>query len=394
MPLDLLPPDLRSRLTATTLEAARAEAEAAGDDTLLLALRRLETLGRAPDLPGLRWGRTLAVDAVSVTREGWREGRPVAVRSLRPELASDPVWVRRLERPRPALPGVCTLRYEASPLPHQLAELGGPSLADWLPADEVPETLVLARFLGGGLRALAALHAEGRTHGGLVPDHLRLTEHGVRLLWTDPVEASPATPSDDLAALGRAVALLDPGHVDEVGALAHAFAEDPPLSAALGQELLLRTLGTALAERRHRLVMRDRLARKEGGQERLLRAARGLERAVPPPVVTACLRAGRDAVRVMVHSDGERVRGGSCAGWPTFLPVLWDAEHGLDPGATRKVLRAWATRAAGDEDRRAAINGELDADDAAADALCRWLSGQARLRTQCRLLELRARGAA
>jgi len=360
----------------------------------LLALRALETAGRPPELVGVRFDGLFAVDAISATWSGWAEGRPVAVRTLRPELQSDPVWNRRLEAATCPGPGLLPIRTVTLPTTHQRMALSGPSLDDWLPAEDVPETLVLARFLAGGLVGLASLHASGARHGALLPRHLRLTPTGVKLAWCDPVSGLATSVQDDLAALGAAVARLDPDHVDAVGALAHGFVEDPPLSAELGQDLLLRTLGAALADRRHRLVMRDRLARREGGQERLLRATRSLERAVAPPVVTACLRAGRDAVRVMVHSDGERVRGGACAGWPTFLPVLWDAEHGLDPGATRTVLRAWATRSGGDEDRRAAINGELAAEDGAIDRLCRWLSGQARLRTQRRLLELRQRGAA
>jgi hypothetical protein len=388
------PPELSGRRAA--LEAAAADpALAARVDPLLLALREREVAaaGLPARLGGASRGRLLASDAISTVWEAWDSGgQRVALRVLAPAWRHDPVWLRRLERGALAAAGVAGVAraewISGGETPHVRYALGGPALADLLPAEDPPSERELARFLAGGLRGLAALHARGLVAGALGPESLLLGPEGVTLAWFDPVLRSPGDSRADLSALGRAVGLLDPGAITRMGGLAHGFAESPPPTASDGAELLRRTMAGLLADARHTLVLRARVQRRATARGRLLAAVRRLERALPPPAGTVCLRAGHDAVMVVAESDGEVVRGGPVAGVPArFLPVIYTRAAGLDPGGCRALLRAWATRTGGDEERRARIQAQLGADDAAAAALCRWLAGQARLRASRLLLE-------
>ncbi len=393
------------RAAPQELSERRAALEALGDDArwqaradpLLLALREREVAGAG--LPavvgGARRGRWLDGDAISSVWEGWtRDGQRCALRLLAPTWRNDPVWLRRLERGvrlAGGLPGLAPASWvDRGEWPHVRLRLLGPSLAD-LSADQQPVDLPsereLARFLAGGLRGLASLHRLGLVHGGLDGRHLLLGPEGVVLAWFDPVRREVASAEEDLAALGRAVAALDPGARTRLGALAHGFAESPPPPGA-GIELLRRAAAATLAEARHTIVLRRRRQRRLSGRSRLLAAVRALERALPPPAGTVCLRAGHDAVLVVAESDGERIRGGPVAGVPArFLPVLYTRAAGLDPTGCRALLRAWATRARGDEERRGRVQAELGATDEQAAALCRWIAGQARLRAFRLLLE-------
>ncbi len=72
-------------------------------------------------------------------------------------------------------------------------------------------------------------------------------------------------------------------------------------------------------------------------------------------------------------------------------------EHTGIPGQDRALrdflLRSWATRASGDEDRRAEVLRQLGSDDVGTDGLMRWMSSMARLRTANLLLRVQSRGA-
>lgn len=376
----------------------RAAVEALGQtgDPYLLALRELEAArdGLPPVLDGIKLGRFWAQDPISVTLDGWRDGERLAVRVLRPALRDDPVWCRRLERSTQAMPGPDVLAptaFRRDPWPHVLIPLPGPSLSDLLPVEDAPDTRTIARTLGGGLAGLRALHATGRVHGGVRAEHLILGPDGVKLAWLDPVLATERGTPEDLADLGRAVALLDPTAEDSVGALARGLAEGPPPTAELAIELLVRTLGSELADRRHRVAMRRRLVARRSDEARLLRLAHRLAQAVPPPEGRWCLRAGRDAVIVLAESDGKTVKGGPVAGVDArFLPTVW-GKDGLDAVGARALMRAWATRRRGDDERREGLQLQLGGQDAEADQLCAWLSCQARLRAVRLLLELGGR---
>jgi len=388
------PADLAGKRAA--LEALAADpALAAAVDPVLLGLRELEITGAG--LPsiigGARRGRLLSRDAVSSVWEAWTpDGQRWGLRLLEPPWRNDPVLLRRLERHARAGAGlshVAPLSWVNDPeWPHVRARLQGPSLADLLPAEELPSEREMARFLAGGLAGLTALHDRGNVHGDLRPRDLLVTPDGVRLAWFDPVSRTPGDPAADIAALGRAVSALDPDALTRLGALAHGFAESPPPGAAACAELLRRSMAGTLAATRHSLVMRARLQRRSTARGRLLAAIRRLERALPPPAGTVCLRAGHDAVITVAESDGVTVRGGPVAGLPArFLPIIYTRAAGLDPSGCRALLRAWATRARGDEERRVGLQSSLEATDDTAAALCRWLAGQARLRAFRLLLE-------
>jgi len=388
------PQELAGRRAA--LEALAADpSSAAAVDPLLLALRELEVVGAGlPSVIGdARRGRLLSRDAVSSVWEAWTpDGQRWGLRLLEPPWRNDPVWLRRLERHARAaagLSGIAPLTWSGdASWPHVRARLAGPSLADLLPAEELPSEREIARFLAGGLAGLTALHERGFVHGDLRPRDLLLTPDGVTLAWFDPVSRSPGDAQLDLAALGAAVGALDPEALTRMGALAHGFAESPPPGASACAELLRRSMAATLADTRHSLVLRARLQRRSTARGRLLAAIRGLERALPPPSGTVCLRAGHDAVITVAESDGATVRGGPVAGLPArFLPVIYTRAAGLDPSGCRALLRAWATRGRGDEARRVGLQASLSATDDTAAALCRWLAGQARLRAFRLLLE-------
>ena len=373
--------------------AADSPAQLQALDPLLLAVRALETIesGLPIQIGGLRRGEIWEQDAISVSFDAWRRGQRVLLRALRPELRGDPVWQRRLHAstrwpaPHP-LPGALRMQGEWPMLEYPLH---GPSLSQLLPADERPDTQLIALALEGGLAGLEALHARGQVHGHLSARHLVRTETGFELIWLDPVLAIASSPEQDLRDLGKAVATLDPSGSDPVGELARSMAHEPPPSVDMARALLSRTLAEALAERRHELAMRARDQAKRAREERLLSATKRLGIAISPPVGQFCLRAGQDSVLVVVDSDGTKIKGGPVAGMPArFMPRVWDAEHGLDPVASRALLRAWASRKTGDETRRAKMQAELGVDDAGAMNLCRWLSCQARLRAVRMLLEL------
>lgn len=366
-------------------------------DPLLLAARALEAAetNLPTELSGVRRGSVWEQDAISVTFDGWRRDQRVLVRALRPALRQDPVWLRRLQRSaRAPLP---------APLPHLLLHPGpwpflelpleGPSLSQLLPAEDHPDTRMIAAALEAGLAGLEALHHEGLVHGHVSPRHLIRRGDGFQLLWLDPVLARPGSPQDDLRDLGAAVSWLDPKEIDPVGDLARAMISDPPPSVDMARALLARTLSEALAERRHEITLRARDQARRDREQRLLESVARLGSALPPPEGSFCLRAGRDKVLVVAESRGGVIKGGPVAGVPArFMPRVWSAEQGLDPVASRALLRAWASRKTGDEQRRAQVQQSLGSQDQQARDLCRWLSCQARLRAVRMLLELGQRG--
>ncbi len=377
----------------------RAALEALGQpgDPLLLTLRELEsaTDGLPRELDGWLLGRPLAQDPVSVTVEAWGSGERHALRLLRPQHRADPVWRRRLERsvqPELGPAVIAASAFSNQPWPHLRITLGGPSLADLLPieADDPPDSLQIARFLAGGLLGLESLHAEGLLHGGVGPEHLVQTPAGVKLAWLDPVLPVERDPTQDLAELGRTVATLDPTGRDPIGVLARGLAEGPPPTALMAQELLRRAMSAELADRRHRVALRARAVTRRVDETELLRLARRLGAALAPPEGRWVLRAGNDAVMVLAESDGQKIRGGPVAGLDArFLPTVWSEAQGLDAISARALMRAWATRRRGNEERRAELQAELGAEDTGAHDLCRWLSAQSRLRAVRMLMECR-----
>ena len=386
------PPPHSARSLRESAEAAMAAKpnQAQGLDGLLVALRDLELAeeGHLPGGRGLARGRALAQDLVSVTLEAWdNEGRRGALRLPRPALAADPVTRRRLAlRPMgqhdEAILSFET-RFDDDGEARPWVALGGPSLAELLPVEDWPEPRLIAACLIAGLRGLAALQQQGLGHGALGPEHLIFTLDGVRLAWLDPVLPTPPRPEDDLAALGRAVGALDPEGHDSLGALAWGFAESPPPNVGLAVDLLRRSMGQSLLERRHELAMHARAQGRRHRHAQALHLSRRLSLALPPPAGVYCLKAERDAVMVLADATAAQLRGRPATAWPTrFLPVLWSPEHGLDASAARSLVRAWTTRARGDEPRRVAQQAELGSTDEGAAGLVRWVQLQLSLRTE------------
>ena len=366
-------------------------------DGLLWNIREQELAeeGVPVTIGDLKRTRLLESDRLSTTWDSWEltTGRRQSLKVLRPSLRKDPIWRRRLAR------GVRFARSIEGILPVHAAldedwprlwvSIEGMTLADLLPAEDLPESLQITRFLAGGLKGLKGLHDQGLVHGNLRPDKLVLRPEGVGLVWLDPFLEKPGTPREDLAGLAQAVALLDPEQLDPIGTLAHTWAEDPPPSVEIAQEILVRFLANHLTETRHSILMRSRHVTAREGEARLLRAVRSLALALPPPKGSACLRAGMDSVLVVAESDGKTVRGGGLAALPArHLPEIWTPKKGLDASACRMLLRSFATRRTGDETRRAEVQKTLGSTDLQAEQMCRWLSAQARLRATAKLLEL------
>ena len=117
-------------------------------------------------------------------------GRPVAVKAIRPELASDPQFRTRFGREVTSarkVSGVFTAMVVGADVEGPMAWLAtayvpGPSLAEAV--DEqgpLPEASLLT--LAGGLaEALAAIHAAGVTHRDLKPSNVLLAEDGPRVI--------------------------------------------------------------------------------------------------------------------------------------------------------------------------------------------------------------------
>jgi hypothetical protein len=365
----------------------------------LLGLRELEQADLA--LPNIVDGirRTLLIthDPISTTWEGWHmgSGKRVRIRALRPRWRRDPIWLRRFNRTADMvteIPSLTPVRWRPEgDWPHLLVEVPGATLADHLPVEDPADSGRLAAFLGAGLIALDDLHNCGLVHGHISPMSLVWGPNGARVIWLDPLLMDAGPPQQDLAALGRAVGQLDPDCMNPLGAMAHSLAELPPPTTALAELLLRRAMATALADRRHHLAVQARSVARRGAHARLLRATRSLAAALQPPSGVFCLRAGHDPVLIIAKSDGRSVRGGPTGGVPAeFLPLVWSPETGLDAPAARVLLRAWATRTRGDEERRAAVQRQNNATDEKASALCRWISGEARLRALRMLMELGA----
>jgi hypothetical protein len=396
-------PSLPKGATQRRVELERRGEDASrlqGLDQALLLAREEELAHHAlpSTLGGLRRLKLLDQDPISTTWECWElsTGHRAAIRVLRPCWSKDPVLRRRMARGARLAAGLAHLApvqwKEAGDWPHLKVHLGGPSLSDLLPAEDLPEPLQIAAYLAHGLLGLASLHQQGLVHGTLGPQHLIHGPSGPVLAWFDPFLRERKTRPQDIADLGAAVAQLDPDGLDPMGDIARSFAESPPPNVEIAAEILVRTAATWLVDTRHRLLMRSRQVHVRGGEARLLRAVSRLANSLAPPKGTVCLRAGHDAVVVVAESDGSEVKGGAVAGLPPrHLPLIWSAKSGLDAAASRVLLRAFATRTGGDEERRARLQTDVGGTDALASQLCRWLSAQSRLRATRRLLELNGR---
>ena len=147
-------------------------------------------------------------------------------------------------------------------------------------------------------------------------------------------------------------------------------------------------MASTLLDARHRLWIAHRHQNRRERIGRLATAVRQLQQAMPPPQGRVCLRAQADGQLVIAHGDGLSLRGQATADPLTKdLHPVYTSGKGLRPGASRFLLRAWASRRKGDEDRRAEIQASLGAQDETASTMMRWLAGMARLRAAGLLLQ-------
>jgi hypothetical protein len=154
-----------------------------------------------------------------------------------------------------------------------------------------------------------------------------------------------------------------------VGAEVVGWQQAPPPSLADAEILLVRGLATALLGAHYGLRHRRAQGARLDDWTRLQAAVVGLQQGFPPPAAEVTLpRRGTESILV-VQSDGRQVRLGGTG--PGLL--VWHPDRGLDPIASRLVLRTWAL--AGD---RAPRDGS---------PLLRWLRGMSTLRRAVLLLD-------
>ncbi len=365
-------------------------------DPILLKLRDLETLdeGLPRILGSVRRVGLLACDPITVSWWGWNatSGAREAVRCLRPRWRKDPVWHRRLQRGvriASALRGLAPLRWRPHDAwPHVHCGLPGVPLADLLPAQDPPDATDLTWWAALALQQLAQLHRAGLTHGSIDGQHLLLQPGGLALVWLDVLRSVPSSTQADVSDLARCLGALDHKQQHPLTQLMAPWGENPPATATDGLALLRRVLADLLMEERHRIVLRVRFRGRQQRRAHLLRTTRALSRALPPPSGHCCLRAALDGSLFLLKSDGCGVWCGTAAGLPAqHMLSLYTPKLGLKAQSARIMLRAWARREDGDEERRARVQRQLGGSDALAAALTRWLSAQSRLRVLMLLLE-------
>ena len=119
-----------------------------------------------------------------------RDGQPVAVKVLRPELADNPEFRTRFGREVTALTriqGMCTVRViEAdteAPKPFLVTEYAdGPSLSEYVDAHGPLDPQMLYGLATGLAEALTAIHAAGIVHRDLKPSNVLLTAAGPKVI--------------------------------------------------------------------------------------------------------------------------------------------------------------------------------------------------------------------
>jgi serine/threonine protein kinase len=119
-----------------------------------------------------------------------RDGQPVAVKVLRPELADNPEFRTRFGREVTALTriqGMCTVRViEAdteAPKPFLVTEYAdGPSLSEYVDAHGPLDPRMLYGLATGLAEALTAIHAAGIVHRDLKPSNVLLTARGPKVI--------------------------------------------------------------------------------------------------------------------------------------------------------------------------------------------------------------------
>ncbi len=132
----------------------------------------------------------LGAGGMGVVYLGEYQGRQVAVKVLRPELADDPEFRTRFGREVTTLTrvqGMCTVRViEAdteAPKPFLVTEYAdGPSLSEYVDAHGPLDPGMLYGLATGLAEALTAIHAAGIVHRDLKPSNVLLTADGPKVI--------------------------------------------------------------------------------------------------------------------------------------------------------------------------------------------------------------------
>jgi serine/threonine protein kinase len=218
------------------------------------------------------WG-VLGRGGMADVRDGWdtRLGRGVAIKLLHPELTADADTLRRFEHEariaaalsHPNIVAVHDQGHHAGTPFIVMERLPGHSLADLIARGPLPQPLV-RNVIGDILAALAAAHRAGTLHRDIKPGNILFTASGttkvadfgiakttdtshtmigqvvgtVAYLSPDRLMGTPATPSDDLYAVGvvgyEALTGRRAFPQDTLGALSQAImTQRPPPLAAL-----------------------------------------------------------------------------------------------------------------------------------------------------------------
>ena len=119
-----------------------------------------------------------------------QDGRPVALKVLRPEMADDVEFRKRFSREVTALTrvrGVCTVRVidadTTSAQPFLVTEYAeGPSLAEYIDSRGPMDPQMLYGLATGLAEALTAIHAAGIVHRDLKPSNVLLTAGGPKVI--------------------------------------------------------------------------------------------------------------------------------------------------------------------------------------------------------------------
>jgi serine/threonine protein kinase len=189
------------------------------------------------------------------------DGRPVAVKLLRPELADDPEFRTRFGREVAALVrvrGVCTVRVveadTTSSRPFLATEYAdGPSLSEYVDAHGPLEPNVLYGLATGLAEALTAIHAAGIVHRDLKPSNVLLTQGGPKVIDFGIAQALDATAVTKTGMTVGSAGFMAPEQVMGQAAMAsdifswgvtvaYAASGQPPFGTGLSEAILYRIM--------------------------------------------------------------------------------------------------------------------------------------------------------
>jgi hypothetical protein len=362
---------LQDALLATlgTRDPSLQQLQALGPEHPLVQLHRdyrAVAAGIPPSLGVYQRGKLVAWDKLTATWECWdsESGTRALVRAARADAWGKP------------LPGHGLPMGDSWPV---LTSLGFHyTLADLLPLEEPPEPIWVARLAITLLASFEELHTKGLTHSQLGPSVVVWDGLCWRLLEPQMLGQKVAgDPRDDLARLGRILAVADPEGV--LGDLGSSFQDDPPLNLQMATRLVYKALADILASQHHILVRRYQ---RKKDQVKLLIALCERLKSVLPPVGTGCVSVGAAGSMYLLASDGRQVRAGPAASFDlSQLPVIAGGGR-VDSRANRALIKAWNTRKLEREEARKEVQRRLESTDKQLDRVMRWLAAAARLQAE------------